>query len=195
MTRSGSGATGTSALGDRGHGPGTKVLVELRRRRSIQACKRSPWSVLFKPAAPQPRGKVVLEPAPFGANRQAHLAGRRPFPMHQDLRKAEGIKHARPGPAPQGRATPRKATGPKTRSPRPPCRLCQAGVSRSAPSRARPEFLRPHSTVPSRALAVHALTSRAPGQTMRPPLLAAAQIRFDTGLATLAFDGTARFAP
>jgi len=46
-----------------------------------------------------------------------------------------------------------------------------------------------------RALAVHALTARAPGQTMRPPLLAAAQIRFDTGLATLAFDGAARFAP
>ena len=42
---------------------------------------------------------------------------------------------------------------------------------------------------------MHALTSRAPGQTMRPPLLTAAQIRFDTGLATLAFDGTARFAP
>ncbi len=46
-----------------------------------------------------------------------------------------------------------------------------------------------------RALAVQALTARAPGQTMRPPLLAAAQIRFDTGLATLTFDGSSRFAP
>lgn len=46
-----------------------------------------------------------------------------------------------------------------------------------------------------RILAVQAVTARAPGQTMRPPLQAAAQIRFDTGLATLTFDGASRFAP
>ncbi len=46
-----------------------------------------------------------------------------------------------------------------------------------------------------RALKVHAATARAPGQTMRPPLLAAAQIEFDSGLATLSFDGASPFAP
>lgn len=46
-----------------------------------------------------------------------------------------------------------------------------------------------------RALQVQAATARAPGQRMRPPLLAAAQIEFESGLATLAFDGSSRFAP
>lgn len=46
-----------------------------------------------------------------------------------------------------------------------------------------------------RALEVQAFTALAPGQKLRPPLLAAAQIRFESGLATLAFDGTSRYAP
>lgn len=42
---------------------------------------------------------------------------------------------------------------------------------------------------------VQAVTARAPGQTMRPPLLAAAQIEFESGLAVLTFVGSGRFAP
>ncbi len=46
-----------------------------------------------------------------------------------------------------------------------------------------------------RVLTVRAATARAPGQTMRPPLLAAAQVEFESGLATLSFDGSSRWAP
>lgn len=44
-----------------------------------------------------------------------------------------------------------------------------------------------------RAGPVTAQVARAPGQTLKPPLLAQAAIAFDRGLATLAFDGHSRF--
>lgn len=42
---------------------------------------------------------------------------------------------------------------------------------------------------------VLASVSKAPGQTMKPPMLAQAIVEFDAGLASLSFDGHSRFGP
>lgn len=42
---------------------------------------------------------------------------------------------------------------------------------------------------------VLASVSRAPGQAMKPPMLAQAMVEFDSGLASLVFDGHSRFGP
>ncbi len=46
-----------------------------------------------------------------------------------------------------------------------------------------------------RALQVQATAARAPGQQMRPALLAAAMVAFEAGVASLLFDGHSRFGP
>jgi predicted dehydrogenase len=46
-----------------------------------------------------------------------------------------------------------------------------------------------------RALAVAAAATHAPGQKMRPPMLAQAMVTYEQGLATLQFDGHSRFGP
>jgi predicted dehydrogenase len=51
------------------------------------------------------------------------------------------------------------------------------------------------SLIGDRATSVFAMSSRAHGQKVRPPLLAEALVAFDGGQAALVFDGAARFGP